>query len=54
MSIKLFFLFLIILFYLFNLCYKGTKPKAPTPNSMAKIRKIIETSKYQGRFSNRD
>ena len=23
MSIKLFFLFLIILFYLFNLCYKG-------------------------------
>ena len=53
MSKVLFFLFLIILFYLFNLCYKGAKPKTPTPYSRAKVRKIIETSKYQGRFSNR-
>ena len=43
MSKVLFFLFLIILFYLFNLCYKGAAAWGATfPLSRAKLQKINE------------
>lgn len=39
MSKVLFFLFLIILFYLFNLCYKGAAAEATNPLFEGKVTK---------------